>query len=570
MTSIMELKGKTHMEGEMEQVILKKLEGEYSDLETLAKCNTDGLMTILEVDPDNKEGQMLADEIINKASDILQADRDKKLDASFKPSIPEVPFGDRFRNMMIAGKPWWKTKTSRGTPIGAIGSEFQAFGAAFEIIDIKEKLLKIIAAQDYHDEGFKTPEEFILYWKGISHGKYDGNKTKTSHTFKFKRFLPLTGIQKAAGALISGANPKEVIKMVKDDIKKEIGGVGSGSRIAPPKNGEITPASPKDASRPPSKSKGKQSSLDQWVALKEKVIRRIEFIEASKIAPNPWNPNKMDKDTYEATKDDMTKQGPDQYLDPIQVREVDGRYQIIDGEHRWRIATELGWERIKGEIYQVDETEAMSICYKKNRNRGTLDPYLEAQLLKKMMDSDPEMQQKDLAKLMGVSESHVSRRLNLLGISDEIKEKVKDLPIAAQEQIASIKSPEAQVKAVEKVSKTNGTMQQASKAIEQVKNVEKSKGMEFDNTFDVDGSMMDLVEAVLERASKHPEGLMFMSTNDVEIDVGLDGIKIQPSGASYNIDIVTEGERLKAVVNKARTEDDVKEARKLIEKLGVK
>jgi ParB family chromosome partitioning protein len=559
MTSIRELKGKTHMEGEMETVILKKLEGEFADLESLAQANADILMVLLDIDPDSKDGKMLADDIIIKASDIVADKRMANADAKFntdKP-IPEVPFKAQFKKQLANGE---KTRTTRTEKIGEVGTEFKAYGMVFELMEVDKKPFKVIVASYYREEGFKTPEDFIMMWKTIHPKKYKDTDEFWCHKFKFKRFLPIPDAK-------STEDYDEAMKLLeekraKDEVKVKVKPVKNPKHKTPPATAPLPPSKPTSLINPT------QSTFDwDWDKAKKIAAKRIDFIELSKIQPNPWNPNRMDKDTYESTKADMLAQGPDQYMDPIQVREVKGTYQIIDGEHRWKIATELGWERIKAEIYSMDEATAINICYKKNRNRGTLDPHLEASLFKKLLD-EGQIQQKELAKRMGVSESHISRTLGLLRMPEGIKDKAKELPIAVQEKIASIKEPEAQAKALDRVLEGNGTVEEATKVIDQVKSTQKSKALEFDNTFAIDDDIPNMLLVMLSKASQHPSDLLYLSMNGYEIDVSLDGIHIQPSDKLFNIDILSEdGKALKATVNKAKSVEDVQKAKDMIEQM---
>lgn len=63
------------------------------------------------------------------------------------------------------------------------------------------------------------------------------------------------------------------------------------------------------------------------------------------VRPNPKNPNVMSKTMFEKAKKIFEEKG---MFGSIIVREhdVDGYYEILDGEHRWKIAKELGWTEI--------------------------------------------------------------------------------------------------------------------------------------------------------------------------------------------------------------------------------
>ncbi len=67
---------------------------------------------------------------------------------------------------------------------------------------------------------------------------------------------------------------------------------------------------------------------------------KIQTVEVGKLHPNPWNPNRQDARTFEAERESIRNYG---FIDPVTVREhptINGEFEIIDGEHRWRAATE--------------------------------------------------------------------------------------------------------------------------------------------------------------------------------------------------------------------------------------
>jgi len=56
------------------------------------------------------------------------------------------------------------------------------------------------------------------------------------------------------------------------------------------------------------------------------------------LVPNPWNPNVMSPAMYAKELASIRRFG---FIDPVAVRRMDTRYQIIDGENRVRAAIEL-------------------------------------------------------------------------------------------------------------------------------------------------------------------------------------------------------------------------------------
>jgi ParB/RepB/Spo0J family partition protein len=78
----------------------------------------------------------------------------------------------------------------------------------------------------------------------------------------------------------------------------------------------------------------------------------------------------MDEQDREALKQCMHQAGPEKTL-PIVVRLMtDEEYELVDGEHRWEIAKELGWTKISVIIREADDLQAKAFCVSYNKLRG--------------------------------------------------------------------------------------------------------------------------------------------------------------------------------------------------------
>ena len=107
-----------------------------------------------------------------------------------------------------------------------------------------------------------------------------------------------------------------------------------------------------------------------------KIVGEAKVLPVDCIHKNPWNPNRMDDDEYEAVRNALALKGQ---VAPIVVRshpEIDGHYQIIDGEHRHRAAQELGAKEIA--VYDLggmSEADAMHLNVVLTETRGASDAY---------------------------------------------------------------------------------------------------------------------------------------------------------------------------------------------------
>jgi len=171
-------------------------------------------------------------------------------------------------------------------------------------------------------------------------------------------------------------------------------------------------------------------------------------ISVSKIEPNKFNPNVMPQEAYEALVQDMKMTGDrhDVSISPIIVSPKNvfyndpaadpETYVIIDGEHRWRAAKELGWQTIPCELHFLGEDLGKVMNYRRNRERGTVDPLKEAELFK-----SERLTQQQIALKYNVSQPYVANRLRLLKLSPEVveayqkpDEKFKELQLRRHEE----------------------------------------------------------------------------------------------------------------------------------------
>jgi len=97
----------------------------------------------------------------------------------------------------------------------------------------------------------------------------------------------------------------------------------------------------------------------------------LHYVPARLLEPNPWNPNQMDEATFAAEVASIKEFG---FVDPIIVREMGEVYQIIDGYHRWKAATDIGYDELPIVVLDVDEDAAKELTIILNETRGRAVP----------------------------------------------------------------------------------------------------------------------------------------------------------------------------------------------------
>lgn len=103
------------------------------------------------------------------------------------------------------------------------------------------------------------------------------------------------------------------------------------------------------------------------------------------LVPNPWNTNIVSPDNEAKLEESIKRNG---VFKPVIVREVDGQYEILGGEHRWQVASKLGLATVPVmNLGPIDEKRAKEISVIDNSRYGADDTISFAELLKSIGDN---------------------------------------------------------------------------------------------------------------------------------------------------------------------------------------
>jgi ParB family chromosome partitioning protein len=147
----------------------------------------------------------------------------------------------------------------------------------------------------------------------------------------------------------------------------------------------------------------------------------LRNLPLDRIHPGPYQPRSVfDPESMEELADSIRAQG---VIQPIVVRPVDGDFEIIAGERRWRAAQLAGIEEIPVIVRDVDDEVAVALALIENIQRENLNPLEEAAALKRLV-GDFQLTHQEAAEAVGRSRSMVSNLLRLLELSVEVRELV--------------------------------------------------------------------------------------------------------------------------------------------------
>lgn len=108
-------------------------------------------------------------------------------------------------------------------------------------------------------------------------------------------------------------------------------------------------------------------------------------------------------------------------IQPLVVREKDGRYELIAGERRWRASQMAGLTEVPVVVKDVSDSVAFALALIENIQRQDLNPVEEAMAYRRLMDEFG-FTQAELADQVGKSRSAIANSVRLLGLGAEVLE----------------------------------------------------------------------------------------------------------------------------------------------------
>src|SRR6201996_3419466 len=168
-------------------------------------------------------------------------------------------------------------------------------------------------------------------------------------------------------------------------------------------------------------------------------------------------------------------------VQPIIVRPLpDGRFQLIAGERRWLASKLAGKTTVPAMLRQVSDEQAMEMTIVENLQRTDLNPMEQARAYDRLAHQF-KMTQEQMAQRTGKDRASVANFLRLLRLPAEVQQKVEtgDLSFGHARTLLSLESPEAILKAAQKVAALSISVRQTESYVQGLLNPEKKpKGEE--------------------------------------------------------------------------------------------
>ena len=203
--------------------------------------------------------------------------------------------------------------------------------------------------------------------------------------------------------------------------------------------------------------------------------KEVRQIPIEDIIPNRFQPrlNFDEKALYELA-ESIKQHG---IIQPLVLRPLGDKFEIIAGERRYKAATLAGLRTVPGIVTEMDDNTSAEVALIENVQRKDLSSIEEAKSYKSMLERS-NMTQEELAKKMGLSQSTIANKLRLLNLSEEVQSALTQEKISERHARAllAINNKEEQVKWLNRIINERLTVRQLDLAIKDEMTMEKEFG----------------------------------------------------------------------------------------------
>ena len=141
------------------------------------------------------------------------------------------------------------------------------------------------------------------------------------------------------------------------------------------------------------------------------------------IIPNRFQPRlNFDENSLKELASSIKEHG---IIQPLVLRRLNDKYEIIAGERRYKAAKLAGLTSVPAILSDLDDNASAEVAIVENVQRKDLTSIEEAKSYKTLLDKGY-LTQEELAKKMGLSQSAISNKLRLLSLSDEVQKAIME------------------------------------------------------------------------------------------------------------------------------------------------
>lgn len=191
-------------------------------------------------------------------------------------------------------------------------------------------------------------------------------------------------------------------------------------------------------------------------------------IHIEDIIPNRFQPRlQFDEEGLKELSDSIKEHG---IIQPLVLRKLGDKYEIIAGERRYKAATMAGLTTVPAVISNIDDNKAAEVAIVENVQRRDLTAIEEARSYKNLLDKGY-LTQEQLAKRMGLSQPAIANKLRLLNLDEEVQQALLEEKISERHArtLLSLPDKEAQKEWLHRIINERMTVRQLDLELKKLK-----------------------------------------------------------------------------------------------------
>ncbi len=162
------------------------------------------------------------------------------------------------------------------------------------------------------------------------------------------------------------------------------------------------------------------------------------WLDLGVIEPNPYQPRKaFDEEEIADLADSIREHG---VLQPLVVRRVEGRFELVAGERRLRAAQSLDWSRVPVQVRDLEDRQTAELALVENLQRKDLNPIEKATSFERYL-RDYDCTQEELAGRVHINRSTVANLIRLLDLPESVRQMVVEGELSQGHARAILSAP---------------------------------------------------------------------------------------------------------------------------------
>ena len=200
------------------------------------------------------------------------------------------------------------------------------------------------------------------------------------------------------------------------------------------------------------------------VRLEAEPGEKIQQVNLTSIVPSPLQPRKdFARDALAELVESIRQHG---IIQPLVVRDVGGRHELIAGERRWRAAQEAGLTQVPVITRVATDLEVLELSLIENLQRADLNPIEEAQAYARLA-GEFGMRQEDIAQKVGRSRASVANSMRLLDLHEQVQAWLTQglLSVGHAKVLLALKEPGEQRAVAETILRRSATVRATERLV---------------------------------------------------------------------------------------------------------